>query len=91
MPELPELMEETIKKKKEKMLEGRNERIMSPAEESQKKMRKLEERLEKAEEEIEEIKEFLLQKEKVPPELNLCKFYLIEMANNWETKEWRNS
>ena len=89
MPELPELMEETIKKKKEKMLEGRNERIMSPAEESQKKMRKLEERLEKAEEEIEEIKEFLL--EKVPPKLDLSKFYLIEVAKNWETKEWRNS
>ena len=39
-------------KRKEKMVEGKNEKILNPFEESQRKMRKLEERLEEAEEEI---------------------------------------
>ena len=48
-----------MKQRKEKIVEGRNEKIMNPFEENQRKMRKLEERLEETEEEIEGIKIFL--------------------------------
>ena len=52
LPFEPELMIERMEKRKEKMVEGRNKKILDPFEESQRKMRKLEERLEETEKEI---------------------------------------
>ena len=45
-------MERRKVEKVEKMMEGKNEKVLNPFEESQKKMRKLEERLEEVEEDI---------------------------------------
>ena len=59
LPFEPELMLERMERRKDKMVEGRNEKVMNPFEENQRKMRKLEERLEEAEEDIEKIKAVL--------------------------------
>ena len=74
----PEMMKR-MGRRKEETIEGRNDKLLNPLEERQ---RKLEERLMEAEEEIEKMKEAIgLEEKEVPSKLNLSKLYIMKVPS----------
>ena len=73
----PEIMGSKIEKDVEKLLDGKNIKMKSYAQEQQKKIRRLEDRIEEVEDEIRNIKDHLSMKnEKKPYYLDLSKLNL---------------
>ena len=75
------LLPDRIKEERERIVGGKNQKVMGSSEEQKMRMRKLDERMDEAEEEIRKIKEVLAMgkvvKEKIPPKLYLGKSTII--------------